>query len=53
MLKDFIMTKQLIKPLSEYQESVSLPHVTVAKRIFKDKPVAGHLIHYVICETGD
>lgn len=50
-LKDFIITKQLTKAISEYKDIKSMPHVAVAQRLNQDRNMTGQFIHFVICKV--
>ncbi len=55
-LSQFIITKQLTKPLAEYKDAQRQPHVRVAQMQIKkgesETNLIGHFIPYVICK-GD
>ena len=48
-LKEFIITKQLTKAITEYKDIKQLPHVAVAARLQQNKNMTGNFIHFVIC----
>ncbi|XP_062561225.1 DNA polymerase alpha catalytic subunit [Armigeres subalbatus] len=49
------ITKQITRPLNEYQDTAQLPHVTVAMRMNKTRSrnfKRGDVVGYIICEDG-
>lgn len=57
-IREFIITKQLTKPLSSYEKGHTIPHVSIAMRKREkegktDTELIGSYIRYIICQGAE